>query len=129
MRMNEPLRWNGGLGGPVAFANTVGNGQAVDVTRRAPRWFEGHPVAIETEVYDRYVAWDGDAQRRHCIALDEAHRLEVLLDASGYAAFGAGGCFVCRAADAQALHFRTASQVFSMTNYAQGSTPFWMIHR
>lgn len=128
MRMNEPLRWNG-IAGPAEFSRMVGKGQAVDVTRRAPRWFEGQPVAIETDIYDRYVAWDGDAQRRHCVALDEDHRLEVLLGASGYAAFGAGGCFVCRAADAQDHSGRAVANVFSMTNYGRASAPLWVIHR
>lgn len=127
MRMNEPSRWQ--LPGTTdVFATMVATGQAIELTHRAPKWLSGSPVAVETATYDRLVAWDGEAQRKHGILLEEANRLEHLLDVCGTAACGAGGCFICKAVAARGYDGRLERHVLTMTNYGELARPVWLIH-
>lgn len=129
MRMNEPSRWSfPALDGAADFARMVREGAAIDVSHRAPKWLAGSRVAIECNTYDRFVAWDNDALRKHAIALDETARIEHLFDVCGCAAFGAGGCFICRSVDAQGYTSRAQRQVLTMTNYGRPTAPLWLIH-
>lgn len=127
MRMNEPSRWQ--LPGATnVFATMVATGQAIELTHLAPKWMSGSPVAVETSTYDRLVAWDGEAQRKHGVLLEEAHRLEHLFDVCGTAACGSGGCFICKAVDAQGFDGRCERHVLTMTNYGEPNQPVWLIH-
>lgn len=127
MRMNEPSGWASDIDGATAFRELLSKGQAVEVTHLAPKWLTG-PVAIENEVYDRFVSWDTDALRRHCIALDDSARLEHLFEVCGCAAYGAGGCFICKAVDARGYAGRPERHVLTMTNYGRPTEPIWLIH-
>jgi len=127
MRMNEPSRWQA-PGAADVFTKMVAAGQAIELTHLAPKWLSGSPVAVETVTYDRLVAWDGDALRRHGVLLEEAHRLEHLFDACGTAACGAGGCFICKAVDARGYDCRCERHVLTMTNYGELNAPVWLIH-
>ncbi len=127
MRMNEPSRWQM-PGGPLVFSGMVADGNAVALTNAAPKWMWGRPVAVEAGMYDRFVAWDAEALRKHGLHLEEAARLEHLFEACGTAAFGAGGCFICKAVDARGYHSLCVRQVLMMTNYGRSSEPFWLIH-
>lgn len=90
MRMNEPSRWQM-PGGPLVFSGMVADGSAIHLTNAAPKWMCGRPVAVEAGTYDRFVAWDAEALRKHGLHLEEGARLEHLFEACGTAAFGAGG--------------------------------------
>lgn len=128
MRMNEPSRWAlPSSDGATAFSGLLAKGQAVEVTHLAPKWLTG-PVAIENDVHDRFVSWDTEALRRHSFALDDTARLEHLFDVCGCAAYGAGGCFICKAVDAQGYTGRPARHVLTMTNYGRPTEPIWLIH-
>lgn len=128
MRMNEPSRWTPTAQGTAAatFAEILSTGQAIEVTRSAPKW--AGPVAIETEVYDRFVGWDSDAQRRHLMHLDEAARLAHVFEAGGCVAYGAGGCFICKAVDSKGYLAQKKRHVLTMTNYGRPAEPLWLIH-
>lgn len=128
MQLNEPLRWTASGEGVQTFETMVRRGGAVEVSHRAPKWLAGSPVAVETSVYDRYVCWDGQATRNHCVHLDEGDRMSTLLESCCYAAIGNGGCFVCKAIDADGGDLRTRSRVLTITNYGQASRPAWLIH-
>jgi len=127
MRMNEPSRWQV-PGAADVFTKMLATGQAVELTHLAPKWLSGRPVAVETATYDRLVAWDGEALRRHGFLLEEANRLEHLFDACGPAAYGAGGCFICKAVDARGYDGRCERHVLTMTNYGELNAPVWLIH-
>lgn len=127
MQMNEPSRWQT-PGAVHVFTNMVVTGQAIELTHLAPKWLCRRPVAVEAVTYDRFVAWDAAAQRRHGILLEEANRLEHLFDACGTAAFGAGGCFICKAVDAQGYAGRCERHVLTVTNYGEPGEPLWLIH-
>lgn len=128
MRMNEPTRWQV-PGGAAIVSNMVASGQAVELTHRAPKWLCGRLLAVDVQTFDRFVAWDAEAQRRHGILFEESHRLEHLFEACGIAAYGAGGCFICRAVDARALAGRSERHVLTMTNYGEPDDPVWLIHQ
>lgn len=128
MKMNEPLNWSSSLSRLADFNLRIARGRAVEVTHRAPRFFGGRPIAIEADTFDRFVAWDGEALRHHSILLEEDCRLQLLLEASGNAAFGDGGCFVSKAVDARGSECRTTSRVFTMTNFGGVKDPAWLIH-
>ncbi len=128
MRMNEPTGW------PVAsqerraeFEALLKSGRAIEVTHRAPKWFSG-PVAIDTSTYDRFVSWDGEAQRRLLLHLDEALRLAHLLEACGIAIGSTGGCFICKAVDATSRCEHPQREVLTLTNYGAPTEPAWLIH-
>lgn len=127
MRMNDPARWQL-PGASQVFTKMLAMGEAIEVTHLAPKWLSSSPVAIEAGTYDRFVAWDGEAQRRHGELLEEANRLEHLFDACGTAACGAGGCFICKAVDARGYESRCTRHVLTMTNYGAPSEPIWLIH-
>ena len=127
MRINEPSRWQHGAGATV-FGEILAKGLAVEVGHRAPKWLGNQRVAIETDVHDRFVAWDAQALRRHGAHYDETHRLEHLFEACACTAFGAGGCFVCRAVDARDYDGLRGRHVLSMTNYGSVTEPLWLIH-
>lgn len=78
--MNEPSRWQM-PGGPLVFSGMVADGHAVDLTNTAPKWMCGRPVAVEAGTYDRFVAWDAKALRKHDLHLEEGSRLEHLFEA------------------------------------------------
>lgn len=127
MRMNEPSRWQ--LPGAAdVFTNMLATGQAIELTHLAPKWLSRSPVAIEASTYDRFVAWDAEAQRRLGILLEEPNRLEHLFDVCATAAFGAGGCFICKAVDARGYDGRCDRHVLTMTNYGRPNEPLWLIH-
>lgn len=71
MRMNEPSRWQM-PGGPLVFSGMVADGNAVDLTNAAPKWMCRRPVAVGAGTYDRFVAWDAEALRKHGLHLEEA---------------------------------------------------------
>lgn len=128
MRMNEPSAW------PVdaqarreQFDSMLDTGKVIEVTHRASKWFSG-PVAIETTTYDRFVAWEGEAQRRHLMHLDETQRLGQLLESCGIAISSAGGCFVCKAVDACGRDARPQRQVLTLSNYGLATAPAWLVH-
>ena len=127
MRMNEPSRWHA-PDAIHAFTNMLAKGEAIELTHLAPKWLSGSPVAIESGTYDRFVAWDSEAQRRHGVLLEEANRLEHLFDVCGTAAYGAGGCFICKAVDARGFDGRCGRHVLTMTNYGAATEPAWLIH-
>lgn len=127
MRMNEPSRWQA-PGAADVFNKMVATGQAIELTHRAPKWLSSSPVAVEAVTYDRFIAWDGEAQRRHGVLLEETNRLEHLFEACGTAACGAGGCFICKAVDAHGYDGRLERHVLTMTNYGAPNEPIWLIH-
>lgn len=128
MRMNEPSRWSRcGTDDTNTFEQILAKGQAIEVSHLAPKWLSG-PVAIETEVYDRFVAWDTQALRRNSVHLDELARLEHVFEACGCAAYGAGGCFICKAVDAKGYDGKQQRHVLSMSNFGRPSAPKWLIH-
>lgn len=126
MRMNEPSRWSG-LDAATTYASILSTGQAIEVSNLAPKWLGGQ-VAIETEVYDRFVAWDSEALRRNSVHLDEVARLEHVFDACGCAACATGGCFICKAVDAQAYDGKRQRHILSMANFGRSGDPKWLIH-
>lgn len=127
MQMNEPSHWQLG-GGADVFTEMVASGQAIELTHLAPKWLGGCPLATESVTYDRLIAWDGEAQRRHRVLLEESNRLEHLFESCGCAAYGAGGCFVCKAVDARGYDGRLQRHVLTMTNYGVAAKPMWLIH-
>lgn len=127
MRMNDPSHWRL-PGGAQVVAAMVASGHAIELTRHAPQWLGGRPVAVETGTYDRLVAWDTEAQRRHGVRLEEVNRLEQLFADCGIAAYGGGGCFISKAVDAQGLEARFERHVLTMTNYGATNEPIWLIH-
>lgn len=129
MQMNEPSRWSAARPGAAAatFAAILATSQAIEVTGSAPNWLRGS-IAIDTDVYDRFVGWDAEALRRHHIHLDEAARLEHVFQVCGSAAYGAGGCFICKAVDSRGYGAQHARQVLTMTNYGRPAEPLWLIH-
>lgn len=127
MRMNESGRWQHGAGSNF-FGEILAKGLAVEVGHRASRWLSARRVAIETEIHDRFVAWDAQALRRHGVHYDETHRLEHLFDACGCTAFGSGGCFICRSVDARGYDSHPGRHVLSMTNFGNVTEPLWLIH-
>lgn len=128
MRMNEPSPWAlAGADGAKAFAEILATGQAIEVSHMAPKWLSG-PVAIETEVFDRFVAWDTEALRRNSVHLEDGARLERMFDACGCAAYAAGGCFICKAVDARGYDGKQQRHVLSMSNFGRASEPKWLIH-
>lgn len=127
MNMNDPGAWGSG-GGLAIYAQLLATGQAVELTGSAPIWMGNRPLSIEHDIYDRLVGWDTEAIRRIGIHLDEAARLEHLLDACGTAAWGMGGCFICKAVDARGYTTRKERHVLTMTNYGRATEPQWLIH-
>lgn len=128
MKMNEPSGWpHNELDGAATFMKLLSDGHAVEVTQ-LPKWMAGCKVAIDNDIHDRFVAWGTDALRRHNLALDECARLEHMLDACGCAAYGAGGCFICKAVDARGYSIRPDRHVLTMTNFGKPTEPVWLIH-
>ncbi|TWO71418.1 hypothetical protein FN976_10900 [Caenimonas sedimenti] len=128
MKMNEPNRWSTAAAMTCeAFDQLLKSGQAVEVSHRAPKWFGGR-VAIEVTTFDRFVAWDSATVRRLGEHLDETDRLQGLLEASAYACFGAGGCFVCRGVDSHGYNCRSQRHVMSVTNLGPIGSPQWLLH-
>lgn len=129
MKMNEPSRWEHvEATGHAEFDRLISTAQAVEVGHRAPKWLAHARVAIDVDVFDRFVEWDTEALRRHMIALDERTRLEHVFDACGCAAFGAGGCFICKAVDARGYSRQAQRHVLTITNYGRPTSPLWLIH-
>lgn len=127
MLMGEPTRWAADQS-EDAYAEGISSGSFVEVTRAAPGWFRGQPVAVEVSTFDKYVAWDGSATRRLGVHLEETRRLEVLLLASGCAATSSGGCFICKAVDARGFECVEHRHVLTMSNCGQPASPRWLIH-
>lgn len=90
MRMNESSCWQLPRAAD-AFNKTVATGRAIELTHLAPKWLCDRPIAVESSTYDRLVAWDGEALRRHGVLLEKANRLEHLFDTCGTAACRADG--------------------------------------
>ncbi len=126
MQMQEPDRWTQLPG--INVGSRIHDEHCVDVSQRAPRWFCGRPVIVEARIYDRFVAWSSEASRRLNVHLDEEHRLERLLQASGCAAVSSGGCFICRAVDSQGYGANEERQILTMSNVGQAAAPRWLIH-
>lgn len=62
------------------------------------------------------------------MVLDEAHRLEQLLEARACAAISTGGCFVCKAIDSEGYAREAQRHVLTMSNLGQRTVPIWLIH-
>lgn len=127
MNMNDPGTW-GNAGGVAMYAQLLATGQAVDMTGSTPKWMGNCPLSIEHDTYDRFVGWDTEAIRRLGLHLDEAARLEHLQDACGTAAWGMGGCFICKAVNARGYVLHKQRHVLSLTNYGRPTEPPWLIH-
>jgi hypothetical protein len=127
MHMTEPSYWQV-TGGANVFDELVASGHVVELTHLAPQWLRGHPIAIEATVFDRLITWDAQAQQRHGLVLDESTRVEHLFEACGIAACGAGGCFICKAVDAQGRTGCIERHLLTMTNCGRASEPSWLIH-
>jgi len=129
MKMHEPALWREQTHSTEAFHWLVAQGDAVDVSRAAADKFGRSRVAITAAVYDRFVAWDGAATRRHGLMLDEAPRLNSLLEGAALVASWDGGCFVCRAVDGgTGGHPRPQRVVLTLSRYGNRSSPAWLIH-
>lgn len=126
MQMQEPDRWTQLPG--INVGSRIDDEHCVDVSQRVPRWLCGRPVIVEARIYDRFVAWSSEASRRLNVPLDEEHRLECLLQASGCAAVSSGGCFICRAVDSQGYGANEGRQILTMSNVGQAAAPLWLIH-
>lgn len=126
MRMHDPASWEG-LGGAAALAKLVADGKAVELAVTA-KWMDAKAFAIDAQAFDRFVVWDGEATRRHLVHLDEADRLVSLIEASATAAFGMGGCFVCRAVDARGYRAQPERHLLTITNYGSRTEPPWLVH-
>jgi hypothetical protein len=68
------------------------------------------------------------ARRRHGMELDDAHRLEQLLETSACAAISTGCCFVCKAVDSEGYAREAQRHVLTMINLGQRTFPKWLIH-
>lgn len=130
MNMHEPKGWQRSLHTPQTFADLIARGQAVKVTSAAkPHLPRRTELAVDIDVYERYVGWDSQAMREHGICLDEQQRLQDLVKASAPAAGPASSCFVCKAYDCRSSEGRPLRAVLSVTNYGCTEQPMWLIHQ
>lgn len=128
--MHEPKDWQQSLHTPQMFADLITSGLAVEVTAAAKAFHPGYtPVAVESDVYERYVSWDSQAMREHGVCLDEGERLHTLVKAGVHAACQGGGCFACKTRDCRDSEARASKTILSITNYGRHGAPMWLIHR
>lgn len=129
MKMNDPQGWFASVHTPEAFADMVHAAQAVEVTARAgARLPDRSRLVVVNEVFDRYVTWDSRATRDHGISLDEADRLEALVDAGSKAACGGASCFVLKCADCRGPNNKPMRVVLTVTSYGGDAGPRWLVH-
>jgi hypothetical protein len=126
MQMHEPSQWAAARSSQSAAP--AQDGGCIDVTRRAPRFFCGRPVEIESRTFERFVAWTSEASRRLRVHLDEDQRLERMLQSSGCAAVSTGGCFICRAVDSHGFEAREQRHILTMSNIGLPAAPRWLIY-
>lgn len=67
------------------FDALLSSGRAVEVTGLARNSFPAGRVAIDASVFEQHVAWPNSAMRNHMIYLDEAIRLDAILQAASVA--------------------------------------------
>lgn len=67
----------------IPFDALVAKGKAIEVTGLTGKHFPHGRVAIEASVYEQLVAWPNSAMRQHMIYLEEAARLNEVLQAAG----------------------------------------------
>jgi hypothetical protein len=79
-----------------------------------PEWLKDFPVFIEQKTYERFVQWSAKSMAASGVHLDEALRLDQLLQACVYAVCAQGGCFVLRALDALDPVANSKREIFSL---------------
>jgi hypothetical protein len=110
------------------FDSLVEIGQVIDVSGGLARAFAGGRIGIEAGTYERYVAWDNHAMRRHSLHLETSQRLHALLEASAFAAVAQqDASFVCRTVDATSNDPRAQRAIFNLKRLSAGARTGWVI--
>lgn len=128
MRMLNPQMWSQQLQTPAALQALVAAGEAVDVSARLGLAGRGEMLALASDLYDALVCWDGQAMREHGICLDEADRLDSLLQQCAPAIASDGGCCICCAVDSRKVCRGLPRHTVCLTNYGSRTQPMWLAH-
>lgn len=113
-----------------AFDALIANGKAIDVTGLSGKHFPKGRVAIETSVYEQYVAWPNRAMRQHMIHLEESTRLnEVLRAACGVSRHESPADFVHRGLACDACTEKDGRHSFVLERFDDPAFTGWLIRQ
>jgi hypothetical protein len=110
------------------FESETEQGRAMEVTANAATYFGHARVAVQMDVYDRFIAWPSEAIRKHGLYLEESNRLNAVLRcASIFAKDESGAEFTVRAMDSQGSDVLLKHVALKLVpDAAQGKTA-WLI--